>query len=142
PKDSAEELERLHDKRQREGLTEAEAQAAAAALLAQRGHDIFGVVSSFGFNAKPRTGSVARFAMDVTSGAAGVDRSAPMRRGRSRTGVENPSQSLAREVRGFDTGDAGVSLVIPSRRMPGPRDLLRMRAFTVCTPERRDGPAR
>src|SRR6185503_13178114 len=58
------------------------------------------------FNAKPRTGSVARFAMDVTSGAAGVDRSAPMRRVRSRTGVENPSQSLAREVRGFDTGDA------------------------------------
>jgi hypothetical protein len=56
PKDAAEELEHLHDKRQREGLTEAEAQAAAAltrqyerfmlvraeaaALLAERGHDV------------------------------------------------------------------------------------------------------
>ena len=56
PTDAAEELERLHDKRQREGLTEAEAQAAAAlvrqyertmlvraeaaSLLADRGHDV------------------------------------------------------------------------------------------------------
>ena len=56
PTDAAEELEGLHDKRQREGLTEAEAQAAAAlvrqyertmlvraeaaALLAERGHDV------------------------------------------------------------------------------------------------------
>jgi phosphotransacetylase len=55
PVDAAEELERLHSKRQREGLTEAEAQTAtaltrryertmlvraeAAALLVARGHD-------------------------------------------------------------------------------------------------------
>jgi plasmid stability protein len=60
PRDAAEELEHLHLKRQREGLTEAEAQAAAsltrqyerfmlvraeaAALLVQRGHDISGIL--------------------------------------------------------------------------------------------------
>jgi hypothetical protein len=60
PKDDAEELERLHHKRQREGLTEAEAHAAAsltrqyerfmlvraeaAALLARRGHDVSDVL--------------------------------------------------------------------------------------------------
>lgn len=59
PKDAAEDLERLHDKRQREGLTEEEAQAAAAltrqyerfmlvraeaaSLLIDRGHDISGL---------------------------------------------------------------------------------------------------
>jgi hypothetical protein len=62
PKDAAEELERLHHKRQREGLTEAEAQAAAAltrlyerfmlvraeaaVLLAHRGHDLSGVLGA------------------------------------------------------------------------------------------------
>ena len=59
PPDAAEDLERLHDKRQREGLTDAEALAAAAltrqyerlmlvraeaaALLAQRGRDVSGI---------------------------------------------------------------------------------------------------
>jgi hypothetical protein len=62
PAEAAEELERLHHKRQREGLTEPEAQAAAtltrqyerfmlvraeaAALLAQRGHDISGLLGA------------------------------------------------------------------------------------------------
>ena len=60
PRDAAAELEQLHLKRQREGLTEAEEQTAAAltrlyerfmlvraeaaALLAERGHDISGLL--------------------------------------------------------------------------------------------------
>jgi predicted transcriptional regulator len=62
PRDAAEELEQLHHKRQREGLTEAEEQAAATltrqyerfmlvraeatALLAQRGHDLSGILQA------------------------------------------------------------------------------------------------
>lgn len=59
--DAAEQLESLHEKRQREGLTEAESQTAAAltrrhehtmvvraeaaALLVERGHDVSGLLS-------------------------------------------------------------------------------------------------
>jgi plasmid stability protein len=62
PPDAAEELEHLHSKRQREGLTEPEAQAAAAltrlyertmlvraeaaALLAERGRDVSGILGA------------------------------------------------------------------------------------------------
>lgn len=62
PEDAAEELEQLHHKRQREGLTEAEEQAAAtltrlyerfmlvraeaASLLAERGHDLSGILQT------------------------------------------------------------------------------------------------
>lgn len=62
PRDAAAELEQLHFKRQREGLTEAEEQAAttltrlyerfmlvraeAAALLADRGHDLSGILQT------------------------------------------------------------------------------------------------
>lgn len=62
PAAAAEELETLHDKRQREGLTEEEARTAAAltrryehsmlvraeaaALLAQRGHDVSSLLSA------------------------------------------------------------------------------------------------